>query len=520
MRESWRHGMFAAIAMLGTAPVTSAAAAQQATSPPLPNLAAMSEDQILTLLRETGSRWQTEPCSFGIPVVGELARKVGGDQEIDRANLLVQVLCANEEDRFADGARLVAELNAQNPEPDIHLALYFASRLEDADALLAILRGIDGGAFEQLSRDNYWPVVRTLRTGGRSREYEALTLEWATTGKLRRISADLQSAIAVSALRAAARSGQTAIAPELLRSITSPSDYIDLLTERDFEPFWPLIERRAGPNLATIGAEHVRLMRARRADAPEVDERLSDLAHALHFNGDFAEAIALAERWRERGGAGAAIEEGDGWALNIQAYAYDSTNQSARADAVFDQLAALDPDSHPWLVNFVINRASRLVGQGRWSEGLEAARLARSVADTQGTVYAKSIIARDFACALFKLGRSEEAASELAYLRENWRDGIQLAAQGLMCHGLRDEAAALLLQGLRDERVRSSAIGAFVGAEQDLFYTASILPSPVDLLADHPDVARELATHVRPLPPAFTPQASLRRIRQNLPAWE
>jgi tetratricopeptide (TPR) repeat protein len=229
--------------------------------------------------------------------------------------------------------------------------------------------------------------------------------------------------------------------------------------------------------------------------------------------------IELARRWQARAERGVTIEEGDAWALNIQAYAHDSLGQTGSADAVFEQLAAVDADQHYWVVNFVINRASRLVGQGRWSEGLTATELARTVAETQGTVYAKALIARDRACALQKLGRAEEAAVELAYLRENWREGVGSAVEGLLCHGQRDEAVGLLLQALRDDQLRSLALSAFIQPELDLFYSASILPTARSLLEDRPELATELARHVRPIPQAYIPQASLRRIRVPLPTW-
>ena len=152
--------------------------------------------------------------------------------------------------------------------------------------------------------------------------------------------------------------------------------------------------------------------------------------------------------WRDRKAKGAQIEEGDAWALNIEAYAYDSLGQPKKADAVFDELAKLDPDENPWVVNFVINRASRLVGQGRWKEGVKATLLARAVAEKYGSTYAKLILARQMACALPELGRADETASELAFLRDNAKDGIALSVAGLMCAGQNDEAAAMLLAAL------------------------------------------------------------------------
>jgi tetratricopeptide (TPR) repeat protein len=480
---------------------------------PLPDLSAMSGEEVLALFRKTSGRWLREPCTFGVPVTTALEEKIGKTGPIRRARLYAAAICADREQRYAEGAALVRELNSIDPaEQDVSMALYFARRLEDAEMALAILGGLDGKPLGELERDEFWAVARMVGLQQRGRELDALALRWADEGKFAFIDGDLHEGLAIRSLREAARTGRSDLVEPLLLSITTPVSYIDLLTSRDYELFWPQIEARAGANLATIGAEHVRMTAARLTNAASDRDRLSDAAHALHYNGQYADAIALARRWRERAGPDTPFEEGDGWALNIEAYAHDALGQPDKADAVFEELAKLDPDEHPWVVNFVINRASRLVGQGRWKEGLAASKLARAVAEKYGSTYAKMIIARDRACALERLGRAEEAAGELAYLRANWKDAVEFAVRGLMCHDFRDEAAGLLLQGLRDETVRDSAIGAFLTDELDLFYTASILPDARDVLATSPELADELDKHMRAMPEAYIPQAALRRI--------
>lgn len=495
-------------------------AAQQPVPAPLPDLSGMSIQQLGDLLRSSGDRWSVEPCAFSVPVTQALLDHDGEEPQFRRLNLIAQSMCADVERRYADGLQLTQQINGlQSPRLTVDYALYFAWRLDDVDTTLAILRGVEGEEFAQISRDAFWRTSNLFREKGRQAELEAVALAWAERGGLRYLDDPARSPVAVAALRAAAKTGRAENADMLLQAISDPQTYIRLLTERDYEPFWPQIEARAGRNLSRVGAEHVRITGERLAAAPEDRDRFSDAAHALHFNGEFAQAIELARRWQARAERGAAIEEGDAWALNIQAYAHDSLGQTGSADAVFEQLAAVDPDQHDWVVNFVINRASRLVGQGRWSEGLAATELARTVAETQGTVYAKAIIASDRACALQKLGRAEEAAVELAYLRENWRDAVGSAVGGLLCHDHREEAAGLLLQGLRDDRLRDLALSALTPPDLDLFYSASILPTAQSLLDDHPELATELARHVRPIPQAYIPQASLRRIRVPLPTW-
>ncbi|MBI1404474.1 MAG: hypothetical protein GC147_14865 [Porphyrobacter sp.] len=502
-----------AAALIFAAASAAPLSAQQGEPGPLPDFEAMSGEELRQLFSASKSRWLDEPCRFGVPITTAMQDKIGDAVPIRRARIFAEIFCADKEKRFADGAARVREYEALAPrQPLVDLGLYFARRLEDADMALAILSGLEGEAFGQLQKDSFWGTTRMIARQGRGEALDALALRWADAGAFAFVDGDLHEGLAIRALREAARAGRADVVDRLLLSITSPPSYIDLLTSRVYEPFWPQIEARAGEHLAAIGAENLRLKAARLTNAAGDRDRLSDAAHALHYNGQYADAIALARRWRDRAGPDAPFEEGDGWALNIEAYAYDAMGQPEKADAVFDELAKLDPDTHPWVVNFVINRASRLVGQGRWKEGLKAAALARVVAEKHGSPYAKMIVARDHACALQRLERADEAAGELAFLRENWREGIAYAVRGLLCHGLRDEAAALLLEGLRDQSVRDSAVGAFRTDGLDLFYTASTLPDARDLLADYPELAGELAKYVREMPEAFIPQAALRRV--------
>ncbi len=503
----------AALALAG-ALLAAPLAAKDPAPAPLPDLTAMSSKEIFALFQEDENRWQNEPCTFGVPVIAALESAINETvpPEFRRLRLLAEIFCADEEKRYEDGLKFTAEFAEISPDtPLTDLAVYFASKLENVDRLLAVLRGLNDAGLGTLDRDTYWSVFRTLRAEGRTGELDKLALEWASTGKFAFLDTELHEGVAVAALRAAAKTGRGDLTDTLLVSITDPSSYIELLTFRTYEPFWPQIEARAGTNLALVGEENVRVARTRLTNAPENRDRFSEAAYALHYNGQFEEAIALAQRWRERKAKGVEIEEGDAWALNIEAYAYDSLGQTKKADAVFDELAKYAPDEHDWVVNFVINRASRLTGQGRWREGLKATELARRVAEQQGSTYAKLIIASNRACAFERLGRPKEATPELAFLRENWKEGVSLSVQGLMCHGLRDEAAALLMDGLRDETIRGETLGALMPEELALFYSASILPRGRELLADHPELAAELAKHARPMPEAFIPQAALRR---------
>ncbi len=489
---------------------------QAETREAIPDFSQMDANEVIAALRDE-RRWAAEPCEFGVPLVARMEELRPAASFIQRLSLRTQAFCADEEERYGDGAQLMRQVNALDPEnPEVWTTLYFANRVEDAEIALELFANLQGEALEKLDKAIFWPAVRMITQQERGDDFEAQALAWFEGNQIAFIDGDLHAGLARRALSSAVKQDRPEIVNQLLGYITDPSSYTDLLTFREFEAFWPQIEERAGPNLAAVGADNIAKTRNRLTNAPRDRDRFSAAAYALQFHGDFEAAITLAQSWREREERGLALEEGDAWALNIQAYAYDSLGRPDRADAVFDELAAIDPEENYWVVNFVINRASRLVGQGRWAEGLEAAQLARSV---PGSPYAEMIVAKDHACALRQLGRADEAVSELDFLRENSEQSVHLTAVGLLCLGLREEAAQLLLVALRDEVTRDSAIAALEAAELDLFYTQSMLPKPRDLMAEYPELAAEFAVHARDLPERLIPRAAGLRVRLDLPEW-
>ncbi len=506
--------------LLGLVLPSSLFAAQVTESAPssIPDFDDMEYGELIREFQKERGRWARESCEFGVPILTAMSRKNPDNDPVENLRLLAQVLCANERNDYAEAAQVLKTLETNFPDQHYNdLGFLLAVRTESAEDALARLRSLDFDQAKDLSEDTLWSVSRMLTRAGRNTELNDVALDWSQNGIFGALSRDQQSGMAFRALDAAVRQERIEAVDGLLTYVTNPQSYVTLLTDRKYETIWPKIEARAGPNMSLVGQEDVMLKLARLENNELDRDRFSAAARALHFNGQFEDAIELADQWRSREEGGSAIEEGDAWALNIQAYAYDSLGQTEKADAIFDRLAEVDASKHSWAVNFVINRAARLVGQGRWTEGLEAAELARSV---PGSTYAELIVARDFTCALKKLGRIEESEKELPFLRENAEDGLAMSVQGLMCHDLNSEAAQILSDALANPITRDRAIAAFEVDELDLFYTQSILPDARDLLADFPDLAQQLATYVRPMPEEYVPTASLKRVTLDLPSWE
>jgi tetratricopeptide (TPR) repeat protein len=324
------------------------------------------------------------------------------------------------------------------------------------------------------------------------------------------LDAEIQPWFAAPALLRAATNGDEGRAESLLPYLEQPGTFINLLSNREYEPIWPLIERYAGDHLSNVSGRYVEWSERRLSEKPGDLSRFTDLVRSLHYAGRFEEVVSLMNRWRQSRNGAAVTQEDAGWAMNIEAYALDALGRVEEADGIFDQLADLSPNQHPWMVNFAINRASRLVAQERWEEGLAATERARWATRNEGTVYAKMLIARDRTCALHRLGRPQEAKPELEYLRQNFDQARLEATTGLLCAGLDDEAYSKIAGAFADGR-STVFVDTLQGAGFELFYTPSRLPSIGEFILSRPELRDAAFRHVRLIPERFVPAAHLRR---------
>lgn len=510
-----KPGFAAIIAWLGL--VLPGAAQAQDANPDPPDWSKVDfstlEDAALTAIFQNETReWLSRPCEVGEPAAAELVRRQPGKPALQRPLLLTRALCFDSREKFEEALAAFRSLEKVSPDADmIGLALHLERRANDAQATLQRLRSMRAEQISRLEPEAVWPSLRMISKNGREDELGDVIYGWVKGGRFAALPEELREGFAMRALKAANRAKRPEIAQEILVHIRTTGSYISLLSDRAYELVWPSVEAAAGPNLRNVSAAYVERELARFRENPEDRKRYHNAVRALHYAGRFEEAVTLSQQEQPAGPSIDEIEEEDAWALNLVAHSHDSLGQVDKADEIFERLARIDAGNHPWVVNFVINRASRLVGLARWEEGLEATALARQVAERNGSTYAKLLIARDRACALGKLGRNVEVAAELQYLEQEWKDAPAIAAQGLACADRKDRAVELLLEGLRDESLRPALLDEFPGPEFDLFYTASVLPTVHGLMIEYPSLRTEVERYIRQIPDAFIPEASLRR---------
>lgn len=470
---------------------------------------ALSEQELGQHLGAFLQQPMTAPCSTGVAVAQEVKRRHPERPQTGALVSLARMYCAWSREQKEETLSHYLAFEAYGVMPfDPFLGLYLAGYADNRDEQLRQMRRILLESAEPVgtgyARTTMGLALRDLDRAERGDELGQVALAAARAGRLETIGNDYASAIALRALRAAVTDAPDFV-PELLNSITYPTFYQSLLADRRYAPIWPQVQERAGAHLGLVLQAEVDRTLARLAAEPDNAEALNEAAYAQHFAKRNEDVIAMVEQWRSRPDAPDEIDEDLAWAINLQGFALSRLGRSEEADAVMAEIAALDESRHGWVVNFAINHASRIVGDGRYEQGLPAVDRARVVADRQGSTYARLLVARDRACALTRLGRHEEALGERAYLMENLDDSLGAAGTGLLCLGLRSELVDALKVALADEnRVRENYL-LLQRPEADLFYLPSELPSVAAVVQEEPELRALMEQHLRVIPDEFIP---------------
>jgi tetratricopeptide (TPR) repeat protein len=391
---------------------------------------------------------------------------------------------------------------------------YIAGEYDEAlDRLELITQLDDPWQLTSLSDRIFYGLAREFNTDDQNDHVIRLYQMLFQSPHFDRLSADIRSASASRMLKQKLKNKKIGDVGDLLTKISSPYYYTEMLSDRIFEPIWPQIEQRAGPNMANILTPYLKEMKSEFELDPENLKKKQIYGHALLFTGRFEDIIALAGTIDRSDAAIRNWGEDDGWLLNLEAYAEDALGDAAAADRIFDQFAAIDyrPEENGWLVNFIINRASRLVGQRRWEEGLDAAKTAGTISEKSGSPFANMLVRWSKLCALHGLGRSEEAQAMLSEIVEQQDDALLVAAQAMLCVGERERAATLMIKGLEDDTKRDQFIEALQKPEFELFYAESSLPSINGELRHHPDVAKLFDRLARDVPDEYIPMVGEKR---------
>jgi hypothetical protein len=479
---------------------------------PATDLSKKTDQQLSWLLSSFKQNGLGNACTEALPVFDEMARRSPANGAVLQGREVAQMYCAAESNDWARAASHLKDLETRYGRRDLYpLAFELAKRSNDGTGALARFRILFRN--EQLAKmppKAVFAGFEALRRAGMKDELGAFSLEVAKSDTFAALADDERTTFAIWALYSAAKAGDVQAVKVLLPFQSYPDTYISMLKWRDYEKAWPVIEENGGDHLVSVVNADITTTRARYEKNPKDSARFKDLATALYFGGHFVETEELVGGWR-RSHDLANIEEDDAWAMNTEALALDALGRRTEADVIMDRLAAYDLDKISWVPSFAINRASRLVAEGRLDEGLAATKRARQATDKHGTPYAKMQVASVRTCALYGLGRGAEAAAELDYLRANGAEAIEAAAQGLLCAKLDGEAADLLSKAIDDKDLRYQALNSFPGPQFDLFMPVADIPSLGAFILAHPALREKALRFVRVIPDRFIPLGQLKR---------
>lgn len=505
---------FAACILITCAPRPSQAA--PASTPTAEQLAALSNHELGSRVSALKDREMTPELWCELAAYsGEAARRKPL-KSVQAAAALAQGFCAEGKNDFAlaivEWTR-AEELFGESAQPELRMQL-------DASILLAAARSMDGTAYALHLRhiaERGWPdeyaraYVDLWEYGFQlldSDQSGPISLVFVRSAAFTSLPEDLRSLIAARAVKPAIAAGEIELAARMATILPDPQFYQSVLIDRAYEPIWPKVEASAGPRLklALVGA--VAHAREQLAAKPGDEKRRTALALALLQSSDLNGIIAMAESIERAKGANQDYSEQDAWVLNYQAKALDALGRRAEADAVFDRIGLLSAEGdRGWVVNFAINRAVRLVHQGRWREALPASEYAISIAGKHGNEYGRQIAAASRYCAAYKLQPLDPALEPAwAAIKVRALDSIGASVMAALCKGDNIAARQFVRAGLEDATKRAYTLELLQPREFELYpRQPSAIPDASTLLNSDPQLKVLFHKYGRQLPAELLP---------------
>lgn len=514
-----RAGVRARAALWVVATVT-ALAAIPAAAAPVVNYTTYTDEQLAAELDSKMKSSSVSWCSEMEPLARQMETRGTFGDRIGALATYSNLVCAYDEERWDDAYRSMTFLERKWRHPlDFPMSILIPQKAGQADVAEArFIAFVDAAAPQGVTRAQslfVWDFARAHAKAKQPERRIALFRQLVEPQRREKFDMLTGEEIGAQLFKWEAEAGNIDAARSLLPELTSPSTILSVLGDRRFAPLWPDIEARAGKNMATVINALVDRRKSWFDANSDKDEALKELADAYVYAGRFEDALALVSSREPAPDAYGALTEDMGWALSAKIRALDALGRPAEADAIHDRMAALDPgEGKGWIVNFVVNRAIRLVGLGHAERGLAATDRADEIAKDYGNDYARMLVRRTRICALAELGKVTEAKALLAEAMAYRADAPSSAVQAMLCAGADDEAAKAVREMLVDPVQAGDMIEEMQSADFSLYSNESVLPNAETKLRKRPDVAPQFLKVARDIPRDFIPLFSLRRSEQ------
>jgi hypothetical protein len=296
--------------------------------------------------------------------------------------------------------------------------------------------------------EQLWPFIRRLKNNDNAAEANRLTLRLAAIGYGGDNFVD-RDGVALSAIEILLDQSDVEKASYLASNIVDRQFLVTLLTRRKYSALWPSIERRIDEGMRLPLVQAVFSGENWMKREPDSLMARRTLMIAYQNAGRLTDADRTAATFAATPDEMSRIDEAGGWLINDHAYTLLAMNKPEASDARFASLATIDIKQAPWLISMLINRAELLIQSGRIEKADSLLTQLTSQAQQFGSPYAIQLVRRMTACVAHRKKKPEAEAlikDMIAYAK----DARSATAEGLLCVGRREDAAALAVAALSD----------------------------------------------------------------------
>ena len=328
-----------------------------------------------------------------------------------------------------------------------NIAASVADRPLAVDALDTMIDGFPANA-RDIDSEQIWPLLRGLRAKSDTTAADRLTLRLAAIGYGADSFVD-RDAMAVAAIDIMLTRSDVDGAKALVQNVVDRQFLIALLTRKKYARLWSSIEARVEDGMRLPLVQAVMSSENWFQREPNSIAARRTLINAYQNAGRNVDADRTASAFAQTPEEIATIDEAGAWLVNDHGITLLALGRPEASDARMAALAVIDIKKSPWLISMLINRAEFLVRSGRYGQAELLFADLTTHAKQYGSPYAIQLVRRLKACAAHKQGTSS-AAALIDDMIAHTKDARGATAEGLICLGRRDEAAALAVEALSD----------------------------------------------------------------------
>lgn len=455
--EARAAGRILTIALLCGAAVPAGAAIPRTA----PVAEAVSQAELRGAIGRAVERGRAGDCSGVLAVLDPLIPRLSAGAERNGVQRM-RLACLGPAGRGAEMGGVQRELAAAMPQDGFvqSYGILIAAgegKFAEAAEQLATLAENDPGSLAMVSGNSWRGIALKLTEESRFALRDRVFLALARADWQPQDRPDMRDVLAQGAIEALLEKREINEAAGLLDRVEMPEMLYVMATERHYEPLWPQIEARLGPQ---AGKAIDRFAAQRLADYgrnPGDPHLTREAIRAFVLLGRYPEAAEIAAQVPIIDGMG----EDEVVSVRYHAQALAALGRRGEAANRLRAFTGLDLAKTPEAASGLVGLAETLDEDGQAEQALAAARAALARGGEVLSPWGKVWLKRTEACALGALGRTAEARAAGDGLKRDAAQNQAAAIEGLLCLGRDDEAAAIALSAFATTEGAGAIIDQF-----------------------------------------------------------